>query len=507
MPSRVQQAARAIRTEWAASDVGGGTEIVSPYTAARADLIAYAKAQWPGFRCAAHHRLIADKLMAVERGELKRLMIFVAPRHGKSLLASQNFPAWFLGRNPSRFIIATSYAQELAEDFGREVRNQLTDDLHRRIFPACGGARGDSKSARRFHTGAGGVYFATGIGGPITGRGAHVLLIDDPVKGHEEAESELVREKHKKWYASTAYPRLMPGGAIIVIQTRWHRDDLAGWLLKEHAHEGWDVVSLPAINERDEALWPDQYPIERLREIRKTIGARVWSSLYQQRPLPPEEAGRFREEWFVAARERGRGFPFATSRDVAARALRLRDGSRIPVFVGVDLASGRSGVARRTDLSSLFTVAYHPAGSFQLLDVQQGRWTAPELLERMRLLHAIYAPVFAVEDNGVQQMFVDLAKEDLAGMRIVGLTTTSNKWSPIVGVESMAVDFENKRWIVPSDATTGRATEVVEGWLEALLHFSPREHTPDVVMASWIAVTAARDFCQPVYDVTRVGAR
>ncbi len=139
--------------------------------------------------------------------------------------------------------------------------------------------------------------------------------------------------------------------------------------------------------------------------------------------------------------------------------------------------------------------------------MQQGRWTAPELLERMRVLQGIYAPIFAVEDNGVQQMFVDLAKEDVAGMRVVGLTTTSNKWSPIVGVESMAVDFENRRWIVPTDRATGRAADGAEIWIDALLHFSPREHTPDVVMASWIAVTAARDFCQPLFDVTHVGAR
>ncbi len=498
-------AASSIRSEWATEL--GDARAVSPYAGAHDDLITYARLQWPNFACARHHRLIADKLMAVERGEIRRLMLFVPPRHGKSLLASTFFPAWFLGRNPSRFVIATSYAQELAEDFGREVRNQLTDDLHRRVFPACAGARTDSKSARRFHTGAGGVYFAVGIGGPITGRGAHVLLIDDPIKGHEEAESDLVRERHKKWYASVAYPRLMPGGAVVVIQTRWHRDDLAGWLLREHAEEGWDVVSLPAIDDAGAALWADQYPLERLQEIRRAVGARVWSSLYQQRPLPPDEAGRFREEWLAQARDRGRGFPFAPSRDVAARALRLPDGSRIPVFVGVDLASGKSGVARRTDQSSLFAVAYHPTGAVQLLDAQTGRWTAPELLERMRALHAIYAPVFAVEDNGVQQMFVDLAKEDLAGMRIVGLTTTANKWSPIVGIESMAIDFENRRWIVPSEATTGRAPEAAAAWLEALLQFSPREHTPDVVMASWIAVTAARDFCAPMFGREVHGVR
>jgi len=248
-------------------------------------LLAYAAYQWPRYRVGAHHRRIAAKLEAVERGEIKRLMILMPPRHGKSMLTSEFFPAWYMGRNPENYIIAATYAQEFADDIGRKVRNQLTDPDFRAIFPGVM-ARSDSTSAKRFHTTSGGSYFAVGVGGPATGRGAHLFLIDDPLKNREDAESEALRRKLKDWYTSVAYTRLMPGGAIVIIQTRWHEDDLAGWLLAEHAHEGWDVLSLPAIDDDGDALWPEAYPLERLREIERTIGPRDWASLYQQRPAP-----------------------------------------------------------------------------------------------------------------------------------------------------------------------------------------------------------------------------
>ncbi len=268
-------------------------------------LIAYAAYQWPGYRDAPHHRLIARKLEAVERGEITRLMITMPPRHGKSMLASEYFPAWYLGRNPDHYIIAATYAQDLADDFGRKVRDQISDASFQGIFPNVT-LRTDSTSAKRFHVSGGpsdtlatkqdGAYFAVGVGGPLTGRGAHLLLIDDPVKNREEAESEIIRKKTKDWYTSTAYTRLMPGGRIVVIQTRWHEDDLSGWLLAEHGHEGWDVLDLPAVSETGQALWPDQYPVDVLEKIKRAIGPRDWSALYQQRPSP-ETGDYFRREW------------------------------------------------------------------------------------------------------------------------------------------------------------------------------------------------------------------
>ena len=267
-------------------------------------LAAFARANWSGYRAAAHHRAIADHLGRVARGECKRLMIFMPPRHGKSMLASEFFPAWYLGRNPSHQVIAATYAQGLADDFGRKVRNIVAGDAHRAIFPGSGLAD-DSQAANRFHLGQRGAYFAVGAGGPITGRGADLLLIDDPIKGREDAESETMRQRLKDWYTSVARTRMMPGGAIVVIQTRWHEDDLAGWLLRDHAHEGWEVLNLPALAEPGDpidraegaALWPAAYPLAELETIRKAVGPRDWASLYQQRPAAMEGAIFRREHW------------------------------------------------------------------------------------------------------------------------------------------------------------------------------------------------------------------
>lgn len=269
-------------------------------------LISYAAYQWPGYRDADHHRLIARHLEAVERGEIKRLMITMPPRHGKSMLASEFFPAWYLGRNPDHYVVTATYAQELADDFGRKVKNQIEDPAFQAVFPGVGLAD-DSKSAKRFHIEGSlggyehslaqrGAFYAVGVGGPLTGRGAHLLLIDDPVKNREDADSEIIRKKTKDWYTSTAYTRLMPGGRIVIIQTRWHEDDLSGWLLADHDHEGWVRLDLPAINEAGEALWPEQYDIESLEKIRQAIGPRDWSALYQQRPAP-DTGDYFKREW------------------------------------------------------------------------------------------------------------------------------------------------------------------------------------------------------------------
>lgn len=271
-------------------------------------LIAYAAYQWPSYQDAYHHRLIARHLEMVERGEITRLMITMPPRHGKSMLASEFFPAWYMGRNPDHYVVTATYAQELADDFGRKVKNQIEDPAFQQVFPGVGLAD-DSKSAKRFHIegSAGGIehattqrgaFYAVGVGGPLTGRGAHLLLIDDPVKNREDAESEVIRKKTKDWYTSTAYTRLMPGGRIVIIQTRWHEDDLSGWLQAEHGHENWTVLNLPAINDNGEALWPEQYDVEALERIKRALPPRDWSALYQQSPSP-ETGDYFKRDWII----------------------------------------------------------------------------------------------------------------------------------------------------------------------------------------------------------------
>lgn len=279
----------------------------------------------PEYRPAPHHALIAEKLEAVAAGKIRRLMIFMPPRHGKSELASRRFPAWFIGRNPKRNIIAASYNSDLATDFGREVRNIVASRQYKALFKAK--LAEDSMAANRWHTADGGMYVAAGIGTAVTGRGAHVLLIDDPFKDREEADSESHREKVWRWYTSTAYTRLeselqqdvteddalwtdLMGdidtgkaepfeGAIVLIQTRWHEDDLAGKLMAEQAKGGdqWDVLDLPAIRDNGEALWEAKYPIGRLNQIKRAIGERDWSALYQQKPRP-DEGLYYKREWF-----------------------------------------------------------------------------------------------------------------------------------------------------------------------------------------------------------------
>lgn len=248
----------------------------------------------PLYQRARHHELIAGKLEAVERGEIDRLMIFMPPRHGKSELASKRFPAWCLGRNPRRQIIAASYNSDLASDFGRNVRNIVAEPEFGQVFPNVSLAP-DSQAANRMNTNHGGTYVAAGVGTAVTGRGADIALIDDPFKDREEADSERRREVVWDWYRSTLFTRLMPGGAIVLIQTRWHEDDLAGRLLAQEGDQ-WEVLELPAL-EDGKALWPEWYDVPVLERIKATIGPREWSALYQQRPQP-DEGTFFKREWF-----------------------------------------------------------------------------------------------------------------------------------------------------------------------------------------------------------------
>jgi predicted phage terminase large subunit-like protein len=356
----------------------------TPEDFAHSRLISYAAYQWPGYRDAEHHRLIARKLEQVERGEISRLMITMPPRHGKSMLASEFFPAWYLGRNPDHYVIAATYAQELADDFGRKVRNQIIDPSFNGIFPGVG-LKSDSTSSRRFHvtqpldsfqTGQNGAYFAVGIGGPLTGRGAHLLLIDDPVKNREEAESEIIRKKTKEWYTSTAYTRLMPGGRIVVIQTRWHEDDLSGWLLADHAHEGWEVLDLPAIDTKGKALWADQYPVEVLEKIRRAIGPRDWSALYQQRPTP-ESGDYFKAEWIK-------------SYDL------VPDRATLSIYGGSDYAVTADG----GDYTVHVVVGVDPEGRMYLLDLWRGQSASDEWVEAFCDLVLKWKPIGWAEETG-----------------------------------------------------------------------------------------------------------
>lgn len=349
-------------------------------------LISYAAYQWAGYRDAPHHRLIARHLEAVERGEITRLMITMPPRHGKSMLASEFFPAWYLGRNPDHYVAMATYAQDLADDFGRKVKNQIGDETFGAIFPGVSLAD-DSKSTKRFHiegaeggyehgTRQRGAFYAVGVGGPLTGRGAHLLLIDDPVKNREDADSEIIRKKTKDWYTSTAYTRLMPGGRVIVIQTRWHEDDLAGWLIAEHKHEGWVTLNLPAINDAGEALWPEQYDLASLERIKRALPARDWSALYQQSPTP-DTGDYFKDEWL-------RPFEKAPPRET------------MRIYGGSDYAVTADG----GDYTVHAVVGIDPDGRMYLLDLWRRQAASDVWVEAFCDLVAKWKPIGWAEEQG-----------------------------------------------------------------------------------------------------------
>jgi len=354
---------------------------------ARDRLLAYAVGQIPSYKTPPHIRMLAAKLEAVERGEISRLAVFMPPRHGKSNLVSEIFPAWYLGRRPEEQVMFTTYAQDLADGFGRKVRNAVADPRHTRSFPDSV-LSDDSQSAKRFSTTKGGVYYAVGAGGPVTGRGADVLIIDDPLKNREEADSKLIRDKLWDWYASTAYTRLMPGGAVVLVQTRWHEDDLAGRMLR--GHEKWDVLNLPALAEDNDplhrlhgaALWPEQYSELALENIRATIGEREFAALYQQRPAPLEGA-LFRRAWIQ-------------------RAPMPRSGCRIAM--GVDLALS---LKEGADYTAIVVMARDEFGKLYILDATRERADFPTALNMIRMMADKWKPArIAIEQVAYQAVVV-----------------------------------------------------------------------------------------------------
>lgn len=227
-----------------------------------------------------------------------RLMLFLPPRHGKSELASRSFPAWHLGHNPEHEVMACSYSASLAMKFSRKARGLVSEPGYKELFPEAR-LDPDNKSVENWTLLKGGSYMAVGIGGPATGSGFHIGIIDDPVKNREEADSATMREAIVDWYTSTFYTRMAPGAGVLVILTRWHYADLAGWLLdrEKEGADKWEIIEYPAIAEHDEkyrkageALHPERYDLEALGRIRKAVGVRDWAAMYQQKPVLDEGA-------------------------------------------------------------------------------------------------------------------------------------------------------------------------------------------------------------------------
>ena len=277
---------------------------------AQLSFITYIKMMWPGFISGRHHTLVAKKFEDIASGKIKRVIINMPPRHTKSEFASYLLPSWFLGRFPNKKVIQCSNTAELAVGFGRKVRNLVGSEVYAKVFPNVT-LRQDSKAAGRWATSGDGEYFAIGVGGTVTGKGADLLIIDDP---HSEQEAAMaagnpdVYQKVYEWYTSGPRQRLQPGGSIVIVMTRWGESDLTGKVLKDALQrekgEQWEVIELPAILPSGKPLWPEFWSIEELEALKEELPVSKWNAQYQQKPTGEEGALVKREWWKRWKREK-----------------------------------------------------------------------------------------------------------------------------------------------------------------------------------------------------------
>ena len=380
-----------------------------------------------------HIELINEKLQAVALGEIKRLMIFLPPRHGKSMLVSQHFPAWYLGMFPDKRVILTAYEADFAASWGRKSRDILNEHGNQLFNVEL---NNKSSAANRWDIkGHDGGMITAGVGGPITGKGADILIIDDPIKNAEEANSQTYREKTWGWYKSTAYTRLEPNGAVILIMTRWHEDDLAGRLLKTMDNKGerWEVINLPAIAEDNdmlgrksgEALWPGRYSLKELHRIKDTTGSYYWSALYQQRPQPPG-GGLLKQSWINYYKKD-----------------EIPPSEDLDIYQAWDLAISTRETA---DYTVCTTLGISEENKIYVLDWYRGRIDFPTQVKMVEKFAKKYDPIqIGIESNAYQQALPQQLKET-SMLPIKEVNRTKDK---VTRISSGFVYFENGKVLLP----------------------------------------------------------
>jgi predicted phage terminase large subunit-like protein len=432
------------------------------YAFARESLEAYAVFQWRNFVCEPHHRLLIHHLEAVEAGRLDRLIVSMPPRHGKSEITSKVFPSWYLGRHPDRYVIGGTYNQHFANAWGRKVRDFMRTQAHLETFRDCR-IRPDAASVKEIGLTEGGAYYAIGANGSGTGRGAHVAVVDDPFKDAKEASSEVIREARKEWWRSVITTRLeRPHGACVMVLTRWHDDDLAGWQIREHPEERWHVINLPALAlENDplgrapgEALWPGKYPVEELARIKKAVGPYYWSALFQQNPIP--DGGRiFDRSWMRYYREK----PAKFDRIVISFDFTFKDTDGTDYVVG--------------------TVWGAADGAFYLLDLVRDRMGFTESVKAMEMLTLkwpSYSHIY-IEDKANGPAVIDTCKRKIK--RMVAVEPMGSKQARAYAVQGL---FEAGNVLLPDGAPwlsdyvgemcafpTGKNDDQVDSTTQALL--------------------------------------
>lgn len=423
----------------------------SQIEAARYSFATYAQILYPRIELAYHHLRIIFQLHQIEQGTVDRAMFFLPPRRGKTLLCSQLYIAWYLGKHPDRQVIFVSYNQQLADDSGRRVRDLINDPFHQRIFPECR-LMEDSSSIQRLFFTRGGVYFAVGVGGPITGRGAHLLVIDDPIKDKEQARSDLERMKLHEWYSHVAYTRLMPKGAIVIINTRWHEDDLSGWLLHDHTDERWSVLSLPDIAEEDEPdfgnikgrkegepLWPERFPLEQLHRIRNAIGSDAWNCLHQQRP-GTREGNMFKKEWLDGQ-----------YKDIQWPARDLNK------YILVDPASEKK---KTSDYTAMMVVGLSAQRRYHVLDMVRDRLSLTQRADKLFQLADRWRPrLIGYEQYGLQADITYIRERCIQENRPLNIVPVGGTVGKIGRVERLVPLFEHKRVTLPVECWRTDHTE------------------------------------------------
>ena len=331
--------------------------------ACKNEFLIFVKNMWPDFIAGRHHQIIAEKLERVARGELKRLIINMAPRHTKSEFASFLFPAWMMGRNPRMKIIQATHTTELAVNFGRKTKNLLDSDDYKEIFADVKLAA-DSKASGRWDTSSGGMYYAVGVGSNLAGRGGDLIIIDDP-HSEQTAMSASGFDDAWDWYTGGPRQRLQPGGSIVLVQTRWSEKDMTGQLLRAMAKDPladqWEIVELPAIFEDNTPCWPEFWSLDDLNAVRASIPLGKWNAQYQQNPTNEESAIIKREWWQMWDKEEVPNLHYVIqSYDTAFSKRETADYSAITTWgVFYPNESGTPGLI--------------------LLDSKKGRWDFPQL--------------------------------------------------------------------------------------------------------------------------------
>ena len=323
--------------------------------------IPFVKHVWPEFIEGDHHRKIAKKFEDIANGKIKRLIVNMPPRHTKSEFASYLFPAWMVGKNPKLKVIQTTHTGELAVRFGRKMKNLVDTNEFAQIFDECKIAA-DSKAAGRWETNKGGEYYAAGIGGAITGRGADLLIIDDP-HSEQDALSDTALDSAYEWYTSGPRQRLQPGGSIVIVMTRWSTKDLTGQLLKaqtEPKADQWEVIEFPAILPSEKPVWPNYWKLEELESVKASLSEAKWQAQWQQNPTS-EEGSIIKREWWKKWEED----------DIP---------DLVHVIQSYDTAFSKKETANFSAITT-WGVFYPPnkGPHLILVDVEKGRWDFPEL--------------------------------------------------------------------------------------------------------------------------------